>query len=563
MPWLAFPQTVARRSWFSSPSCMSSAGREGGLDAVDFTAEEVDADLAEEMGQAATGKDADMAIKDDLSTSSITKAEQMFGDWVSQDRLADDALYQEGGPSYMDVAVTSIMLAPFTLPGLNIVAAYELEKSEVTNSHVLDASMKDLVHQQGTYGGSSLQGRAAELTEEVTEGENVEKAYKALQYTHTDDQDRMTNSAFKTSADREGAHADWNAEFERIYQQQYGSSAQSDINNGDFSFREKDLLQETRTGGQGSAHTMLHYAQDGLGTEEWAAENALQGASQTDIDAYFANHPGAREALLSEFSGDELENIRIMLIGQVETDKQRWDIAKIRWEFVRGSGSGSLNPVVASVMGPSGAFLMGPGAPKISANHFWDLMSGAEMMDFNYEKMQSMIAARGGEESAFDENGMLIILEGDSPDAEIEQLPCLPWCRGKPRTGRGDLQSHHRCLHQPHRHRGRHCRRGHCEHCHPGVAAPGGCLACHHHHGHQGGTQGDRYGWEEMARTVASWRWKWPPPDWQPSSPSQPRWPAEKAGDIIPVTKAELAAYKLPKNVELGLKAGESFVSNT
>ena len=401
----------------------------------------------------------------------------------------------------------------------------------------------------------------------MKEGEDVEKAYKELEYTHTDENGDRSNSSFKTAEEREKAHQEWSKTFDQIYKQQYGTTASSDLSKSDLGDKEKTLLDETRKGGTASAETMIDYAQDGMGTEEWAAEKAFEGAKREDIDAYFKANPDARERLLSEFSGDELEKMKILMVGKVTTDLQRWEIAKIRYDFVRGSGAGNLNIALAAAMGPAGGPLMMKGAPKISANHFWDLLSGSgKVMDLNYEKMKAMIDARGGEEKAFGKDGMLIVLTGDGQDLAVEQLQ--------------DFRDSGTVLEQA-------------ETTYKastdaftdliatvagivvgaaltiltaGAAAPAAValISGLTTMATKAALKGDRYGWEEMAQDAAILAVEVATASLASKITDVTKAAdATKAGKVVPVSPADFAKYELPKNVELGLKAGEAFVSNT
>ena len=414
------------------------AGREGGLDAVEFKDKNLDPELAEQMGKAATDESGKpiSVVNDDLTTRNLTEAEQRFGNWASQDNLKNDDLYKEGGPgvgNQIKKAITSeagMTGLGMTIAGNPLALGYGVASGMVSNANdtsdqrVLGKEENDLIKQQAMFGTTSLQGRAADVRYETTKGEDTEKAYDAMSYDHKDENGESTNSAFKTAEEREKSHAEWNAAFEGVYQDQYNTSASSDINKSEMSKTEQKLLNETRVGGQASAETMFDYAEnDGIGTREWAAKKALTSGSEKDIAAYFTAHPEARENLLSEFSGDEREEIEILMIGKVTTDSQRWRIAKIRWEFNRGTGAGNLLWLVSPAMGIASDALPAGTVPKVSANLFWDCISGSgTLMDYNYETLKAMIDARGGEDEAFDEKGNLKLLSEPGSDAATEEL---------------------------------------------------------------------------------------------------------------------------------------------
>lgn len=547
------------------------AGRSGGLDAVDFTAEEVDEDLVQEMGQDAVDESGQpiTVTNDDLSQRNLSKGEKRFGAWAAKDDIHDDALYKEGGPGFTDVAQTTVMISvasPLTAP-INAGMAYQLEKSGASNDRSLGSNAKDLIENQATYGSTSMQGRAAGLHYETTEGDNVEKAYKNLNYDHTDKKGKVTNSAFHSTDEREDTHKSWRENFDATYKGMYGNSAQSDINQGDFNSKERNLLQETRKGGQGSAETMIDYAQDGMGTEEWAAYAAFEDAPQEKITAYFKKNPEARKRLLSEFSGDELLKMQLLMLGKIETDRQRWDAAKIRWDFTRGSGSGSLNLIVGGAMGPSGAFLLLPGAPKISSNLFWDLMTDSgRVMDLNYNNMQKMIQERGGEDAAFDESGMLVALDGDESGSALDQQNAF-------RRQESSLQNAEAMYHKS------------TDALTDLIATVAGIVV-----GAavtiftagaaspvvvtllsglttmvaQKGLKGDRYGVEKMALDAGVLAIELATASLASKVTKAAKVSdAKKLNKVVPVSAADLAKYELPKNVALGIKAGESFASST
>ncbi|MFT6233466.1 MAG: hypothetical protein ACJAZO_003986 [Myxococcota bacterium] len=415
------------------------AGREGGLDAVDFKQEELDPELAKQMGASAEGEDGNaiMVTGDDLQTREVTEAEKRFGDWVSQDNLKDDDLYKEGGAGVgnqvkkaftSETAMGTIAVAgPMgIIPGL--AGGLIQNANDDSDQRVLDKEESDLLKNQAMYGTSSLQGKAADVRYETQEGHDVEKAYDAMVHDHKDPvTGESTNTAFKTEEERELAHKEWKEAFEAVYQEQYKTSVSSDIDGANISDEEKKILEETQQGGQASAETMLDYAENGntlgIGTNEWAATKAFTNGSATDIKAYFDAHPGASESLLSEFSGDELHNMKILMVGKVETDSQRWDIAKLRNQYTRGEGSGNLLTPVAYAMGVPLDAVPEEFRPKISANLFWDCVTGSgEIMDFNYNTMKSMIDARGGEATAFGDDGNLINLQGQSDEQAKEDL---------------------------------------------------------------------------------------------------------------------------------------------
>jgi hypothetical protein len=403
------------------------ATRKGGLDAVEFKDKDLDPVLAEQMGQAVTGADGKpiTVINDDLTTRNVTEAEQRFGTWASQDNLKNDALYKEDGPGVgnrikKSFTTTSGLLGTVAGGPLAGIMASSLDPS---NQRTLDKEENDLIKNQAMFGTTSLQGRAAEVRYETTEGEDTEKAYDALSYDHKDENGESTNSAFKTAEEREKAHAEWKEAFDGVYKDQYKTSVSKDITKSGMSKRERKLLNETSTGGQASAETMFDYAEnDGMGTREWAAKKALTSGSEADIAAYFKAHPEARKNLLSEFSGDEREEIEILMVGKVTNDRQRWKIAKIRWEFNRGTGSGNLLYLVSPAMGIASDLLPDGMAPKISANLFWDCISGSgTLMDFNYDTLKAMVDERGGEANAFDEKGNLKLLSQPGSDEAIEE----------------------------------------------------------------------------------------------------------------------------------------------
>lgn len=548
------------------------ASRSGGLDAVDFTQEEVDADLNDEMGQDALDENGDpiTVINDDLTERNLSKGEKNFGAWASQEDIHDDTLMTSfGGPGFTDVALTTMLLtaaSPLTGPA-NIAMAYELERSGASNDRSLSNNAQDLIKNQATYGTTSLQGRAAGLNYEVNEGESTEKAYKTLNYDQKDKDGKITNSAFHSDKERSGAHAQWRGKLDEVYTGMYGTSVQSDINKGDFSDTEKDLLQETREGGQGSAETMIDYAQDGAGTNEWSAYAAFEDAPQELIKSYFKKNPDARRRLLSEFSGDELEKMMLLMLGKIETDKQRWEASKIRWDFTRGSGAGNLNTIIGGAMGPGGYFLTTPGAPKLSANLFWDLVSDSgRVMDLSYQKLQKMIQDRGGEAKAFDDNGMLITLDGAEHGSATDQQIAF-------RRQEGNLsfaeEKYHRSqdsltdlistvagivvgaaitIFTA------------------GAAAPvvvtlmSGLTTM----ATKAALKGARYGVEEMALdagvlgvevVTAGLASK--------VSKAAKVADAKKIGGVVPVSSADFAKHKLPTHVALGIKAGESFVAES
>lgn len=419
------------------------AGKKGGLADVNFKKKETDPELAAKYSESAVDADGNpiTVTNDDLTTRNVTKAEQAFGSWVTEDNLKGDALYKEGSAgvgnrikhAFTDSDMgpggigASYLIGSPVLVGYGIANGMYNDANSETGNREMGKDEKELLGIQAMYGNTSMQGRAAEVHYEATKGESTEKAYNALAYEHTDEDGNVTNSAFKSADERNASHEEWQKTFDEIYSQQHGGSASDDIRKG-FEGKDYRVLNETHQGGQASADAMFNHAEDGgmfgLGTNEWAAEKALENADQADIIAYFKKNPGRKDQLLSEFSGDELEKMQILMVGKVKTDKQRWEIAKIRWNFTRGEGSGSLNMVVGYAMGgPHGAALMEAGAPKISANLFWDLISDAgEDMDFNYEKLKAMIDARGGEANAFDENGMLVMLSDAGSDAAIEEM---------------------------------------------------------------------------------------------------------------------------------------------
>ncbi|MEL6346690.1 MAG: hypothetical protein AAFV53_26490, partial [Myxococcota bacterium] len=551
------------------------ANQQGGMDKIDFTKKEVDEELAKKMGETATDKDGNVitSTNDDLTERNVTVAEQRFGEWATKDKLQGDNLYKEGGPGFTDVAQTTLALSvvnPMGV-GMNAMAAYQMEKSGVSNDRSLNKDFKDLVRKQSTYGSTSMEGRSAGIRYESQTGGNSERAYKNLKKDHLDENGNVKNSAFKTDQEREESHEEWRNKLNEVHQKQYGTSVKRELSSSDeFSRKETKLLQEARKGGQGSADTMFDYAKDGsgflgMGTNEWAAENALEGASRKDIDAYFKARPDARADLLSEFSGDELEKMRILMVGKVTTDKQRWEIAKIRYDFTRGSGAGDLNIVVAAAMGPMGGALMLPGAPKISTNHFWDLLSGAgTVMDYNFEQMSKMIEDRGGEDRAFDENGMLIVIGGDEnayeeqrefrgqgeslEDAETTYKATTDAYTNLIATVAGIAAGALLSIVTA------------------GAAAPAvvALVSGLTTMATKAALKGDRYGWEEMAKDgamlgvevatagLASKLTK-------AAKISQ----LKKVEGIVAASDEVIAAYKLPKTIELGLQAGEAFVSST
>lgn len=546
------------------------AARSGGLEAVDFTKEEVDAELAKEMGQDAKDEDGNpiQVTNDDLSSRNISKAEKNFGQWASKDNIHNDALYKEGGPGFADVAQTSLLLtvaSPLTGPA-NIGMAYELERSGASNDRSLGANGKDLIQNQATFGSTSMQGRAAGLHYEAKEGEDIEKAYKNLNYDHKDKDGKVTNSAFHSDSEREGSHKAWSGKFDETYKQMYNTSAKSDINKSDFGSTEQDLLQETRKGGQGSASTMIDYAQTGMGTEEWAAYAAFEDAPQERISAYFKKHPDASKRLLSEFSGDDLEKMQLLMLGKIETDRQRWEAAKIRWSYTRGSGSGTLNPVVGAAMGPAGAFLTMPGAPKVSSNLFWDLLTDSgRVMDLNFQTMQKMIQERGGEGKAFDPDGMLVALSGDDSGTALDQQNAF-------RRQESSLQSSEEMYHKS------------MDAITDLIATVAGIVVGAAIIIFTGGAagpvvvtllsgltematkmalKGSRYGIEEMALDAGVLAIQVATAGLgEKVTKAAKVADAKKLGNVVPVSPADFAKYDLPTNVALGIKAGESFISS-
>ncbi|MDG1480303.1 MAG: hypothetical protein P8R54_11970 [Myxococcota bacterium] len=547
------------------------AGRSGGLDVVDFTAAELDEDLLNEMNGDATDANGKpiTVTNEDLTERTLSKGEQRFGDWASMDNIHDDDLYKESGPGFTDVALTSLMItaaSPLTMP-LNVGMAYELEKSGASNNRSLGTNGKDLIQKQAMYGSTSMEGRAAGLHYEVKEGENVEKAYKDLNYDHKDKDGKVINSAFHSGDERKNAHEPWKDKLNEIYSGMYGSSVQSDIKKADFSDKEQKLLQETRKGGQASAETMIDYAQSGAGTEEWSAYAAFEDAPQELITAYFKKHPDARKRLLSEFSGDELEKMQLLMLGKIETDKQRWEAAKIRWNYTRGSGSGSLNAVIGSAMGPTGTFLTMPGAPKVSANLFWDLLTDSgRVMDHNFQTLQKMVLDRGGESKAFDESGMLITLDGAENGTANDQLNAF-------RRQEDSLESAEEMYHKS--------QDGLTDLISTVVGIVVGAAITIFTAGAaapvvvtllsglstivtKAALKGDRYGIEEMGLDAGILAIEVATAGLASKVTKAAKVAdAKKLGNVVPVTPADFTKYELPSSVALGIKAGESFVTSS
>jgi hypothetical protein len=181
--------------------------------------------------------------------------------------------------------------------------------------------------------------------------------------------------------------------------------------------------------GRANPAVAIKFAVRDTGTNEDLIRHTLRGMSPAEIDAlkqdyttrFGAGNPnalfddlgvfqnadtaaaagvahGTGGGFFTELSGDERQEVEELLLGIPQNDRDRWRLARLKYEHQKGEGS----TWVTDMLVPSEADAMVPGLGGLAA------ITGSpasHSLDMNKTRMEEMVAAAGGPDAAFDKDG--------------------------------------------------------------------------------------------------------------------------------------------------------------
>jgi hypothetical protein len=180
-----------------------------------------------------------------------------------------------------------------------------------------------------------------------------------------------------------------------LYEARYGRSLDTMIaaEMGDASDQdnyEAQVATQYLENGRVEPALAIRYATDGVGTDEDMVKNALRGLSAEDVAALraeFGDGEELNELLASELSGAEGHEVDVLMMGKPETPEQFMEIARMRHEFQRGSGTDGMDFFEAIGATESGATL---DANYARAQAFYDNVDWANATPEQQQRMREL-----------------------------------------------------------------------------------------------------------------------------------------------------------------------------